>query len=1039
MKSPLLSGSLIALMLLACSAVWAEDLPRLSRGGDIIHGGSAALAKAGQDTINLMAPAADPTNGPGEPAYLGDFEDLWGNPAWNGWTGVDLTQGTFSHWQVSEYQQVGGNHAAWCGDIGYASCQPGDPEGGYGNNWNDVLEFRMAVPHPEASALVTLTANLRNDSEEGYDYTFLSYLKDGMGFINLDSWTGRQTVAVNRAVTYQPGEYLGGTEIALYIRFRSDGGWSDADCMYQGAGACQIDDINVHLVNDSFTEDYFEDFEGGTGSGDFGLWGTINPTGVGDFARIWIGLEDVDPCASNYSPQVAFIDDGVVVPGTGGSFCINWCYGPGGYIVTTTGGLAGDEAHINNVVESPVMVWPGSANPGDPDPDGALLAFSVFRHEDFSADSPGMFYSWRVRSADTDNSAGAGVQDIAYQPWKDRGFIYFGGPEYFRQVNDVTDLLSQGRDEVQIQLGVQELGWIWGLVGHDGYPAPYFDNVSLKVFPIYGPAMSARDIDLAQDNFPEQGFLDGDDPGSNHVRFDMAHNIALPGEFRNDPGDSIVVEIVSIRVGADLEGPPKLHYLVDQNPDFDPYRTSGLPAAGAVSGQPAVGGNGVVTAGKWAFDLPDTGFLFPGDVLHYYITATDAIGGAGGSQPQTTTLPPDTTGFSNGFADPQDYDTDFTFRALPSVALGAGLRQPAILFIDDAGSSASEEAWYSAFYAYCQYVGSDYDVYHVNGPSSGVGNGIGGRASTQLLAGYTDILYTSGDFGANTLSPGNYNRDAGDDIGTLTGWLDLGGKDLFLAGDGLANDLNQQGTAGATFLLDYMGLTVMTDYIRPLISNQTAPRVVPAGGLQPSDRVFGSLTSWIAFGGCPVINRFDGVNPAGGGMRQAEFLDPSGYSGQYTFAAANLNRVGDSRVISMPMDLRFIYTDPAAGDFTPAHVNLVIAVLSYMGIVSFDCTGAAGDELPTLTFQVDNHPNPFNPLTTITYSLPRAGHLKLNIYNVRGQLIRTLVDEVRPAGENQTVVWDGTDSRGAEAASGVYFYEVRAEGESNIGKMTLLK
>ena len=41
-------------------------------------------------------------------------------------------------------------------------------------------------------------------------------------------------------------------------------------------------------------------------------------TGVGDFAKIWEGLEDVYPCVTNYSPQVAFIDDGIVVPGTGG-------------------------------------------------------------------------------------------------------------------------------------------------------------------------------------------------------------------------------------------------------------------------------------------------------------------------------------------------------------------------------------------------------------------------------------------------------------------------------------------------------------------------------------------------------------------------------------------------------------------------------------------------------------------------------------------------------------------------------------------------
>jgi flagellar hook assembly protein FlgD len=86
-----------------------------------------------------------------------------------------------------------------------------------------------------------------------------------------------------------------------------------------------------------------------------------------------------------------------------------------------------------------------------------------------------------------------------------------------------------------------------------------------------------------------------------------------------------------------------------------------------------------------------------------------------------------------------------------------------------------------------------------------------------------------------------------------------------------------------------------------------------------------------------------------------------------------------------------------------------------------------------------NHPNPFNPSTTITYSMPQAGRLKLSIYNVRGQLVRTLIDGNRPMGADQSIVWDGRDNFGSAAGSGVYFYEARAAGEVKTGKMTLLK
>ena len=214
--------------------------------------------------------------------------------------------------------------------------------------------------------------------------------------------------------------------------------------------------------------------------------------------------------------------------------------------------------------------------------------------------------------------------------------------------------MNPGRDEVQVQLAVNELGYIWGWDGNNGTPAPYFDNVTVKVFPYVGPGMSVREADLAQDNFPERGTIDFGDLGSHSVRFDMAQNISPASHLRNDPGDSLVAHIVAVREGAELDGPPKLHYLLSRNEIFTAaMRTAGLPDQGFTEGMPAVGAGGQAEPDMWAFDLPDTGFLFPGDVLHYYISATDAIGGTGGTDPQTAFMPADTTGFSTGFGDPQ--------------------------------------------------------------------------------------------------------------------------------------------------------------------------------------------------------------------------------------------------------------------------------------------------------------------------------------------------------------------------------------------------
>ena len=75
-----------------------------------------------------------------------------------------------------------------------------------------------------------------------------------------------------------------------------------------------------------------------------------------------------------------------------------------------------------------------------------------------------------------------------------------------------------------------------------------------------------------------------------------------------------------------------------------------------------------------------------------------------------------------------------------------------------------------------------------------------------------------------------------------------------------------------------------------------------------------------------------------------------------------------------------------------------------------------------------NYPNPFNPQTTIRYDLPVAGAVRLSVYNVLGQMVRTLVDGQRPAG-TYSVVWDGKDGSGRDVASGVYLVRLEVEGE----------
>jgi hypothetical protein len=99
-----------------------------------------------------------------------------------------------------------------------------------------------------------------------------------------------------------------------------------------------------------------------------------------------------------------------------------------------------------------------------------------------------------------------------------------------------------------------------------------------------------------------------------------------------------------------------------------------------------------------------------------------------------------------------------------------------------------------------------------------------------------------------------------------------------------------------------------------------------------------------------------------------------------------------------------------------------------------------------LTFRLEqNYPNPFNPATTIPFTVIGSQFMvhspvrtTLKIYNVLGQLVRTLVDEEKQPG-NYQVIWDGKNQKGNEVSSGIYFYQLRAGDCKETRKMSLLR
>jgi subtilisin family serine protease len=145
---------------------------------------------------------------------------------------------------------------------------------------------------------------------------------------------------------------------------------------------------------------------------------------------------------------------------------------------------------------------------------------------------------------------------------------------------------------------------------------------------------------------------------------------------------------------------------------------------------------------------------------------------------------------------------------------------------------------------------------------------------------------------------------------------------------------------------------------------------------------------------------------------------------------------------TMDVDFTFDATGLALGDheavvtFTsndPDHASVTIPAL----LTVSDSTTPVG-ELPLAFSFAGAVPNPFNPATTLRFTLPADGHAELRVFDVQGRLVRSLVDGERPAGANEAR-WDGRDSDGRQVASGTYFARLKAAGETSVKSLVLVK
>ena len=988
-----------------------------------------------------------------------DFQDESMLPDPQGWTAVDRTD----VWHTSTFNcanldDITDNHAWWCGDE-LLDCGDDDEAGGYGKFYYSPLSWSGEVADPLEATSVRVIAVLNHDLELGYDYLYLEYLSVS-GWVELLSFDGLQTnVMVDEVFSVPVEDYVDGW-IHLRWRVTSDQGYDAQDCIYPNDGAAQIDNITVFFTQggDPVQMGAVESCE----PGDPLAW---VPGRVGNYGQVWATLPDADPNISNETPRWGFIDDGVVepessgYPGTPGND-----YGPGGFVVNPEGGLVGPGAYIWNEIWSPPIAWP------EGEYTGGKLGFEVYA--DMSFPGAMIFYQWAIRStADPDANDGL----TGWSTWKDNNTYYYGGPSTVNFEYDFSAMLVEDCTFVQAALRVRQFPY-WGTIDPSAAtPAPYFDDVTVTAYNAGPYYLIAGSQDLARDAFPSSGLLDEEDLSANSARFDAVQYIDYNTP---EPLDYVQVTITPL-AGSGPVTSPVIHYLIGGDPDYDSVRS--YPMENTVLGT-------LLYSDTYAFDLPDEGLFFPGDVVHYYFEAIEGE--------ESSTLPQDLEGFDS-FSLESVWPELYTMRVLPSHRGSQGF--PPILLWDDSSmyryESWADNTWQNPL-NYLGFVpGVDYDIFVARGWNEGVGTGLGGTATLPQITGYETILYSGGGRQYYPLCDGT--NCFGNDIGLLDDWLLLGSKEMVLSCNNLAY------TGVSTFLETW-----------PSIS-ETGVTLSGSDGLTVNAEfpylVFDEGETW----SLNTYQIYDAVNTTLNSEALAMFAGLS-------YPAATLSENNDATVIYFPYDLMFAQPTDGGKDMATT-ANILGDVLLYLneGVVptflqTFDAivnNGAVelnwrvlqptditqfrvtattdgqtwslspeqnadhgfkardesslllggGEFTYTLAYANDRehwsvidkvtinmkrvplrteltgmHPNPFNPSTRICFSVDRSQEVLVSIYDVRGRHMVDLAREVFAPGSHE-LVWRGEDAQGRRLSSGTYFVRLTTDTQVDVRKIMMLK
>jgi hypothetical protein len=268
----------------------------------------------------------------------------------------------------------------------------------------------------------------------------------------------------------------------------------------------------------------------------------------------------------------------------------------------------------------------------------------------------------------------------------------------------------------------------------------------------------------------------------------------------------------------------------------------------------------------------------------------------------------------------------------------------------------------------------------------------------------------------------------------LIDWMDQSEHKvgLWVMGDAIASDLNE---SPAPCALELLSTKCGIDLVHYSYFDLTGGRA--AGGI-PSPEVAGlgiyEGIQYYAFGGCPVINNFDVLGTTGYGQYSLKLPDYNSQEYYIGVASSQLNDAGYPMRTSWIGHSMMYVRDVGIGPMA----RIMLLDWTWTFFEEWTWWTDAGEVAPARYALMQNHPNPFNPSTTISFDLPAMAKVSLKVYDVAGRLIRTLTDREWDAGRH-SIAWDGHNESGSSVASGIYFYRLESKDFSGTKKMVLLR